>query len=206
MTAYQGQLDKYRQVLVHNQGEQTQITLQSSRPGQQQSQGSGLRTGQWTAPPSLFKLDSEFVLRLEGPDGQTFVEISPGGVQTLNAAPSLLGAQVQPLQPVEPPQRDASMPKMEPMKPMKPMRMEMGDMVMDMGSGQMSMGGSGGMQMSSGERSTGETTPAESKTETPTTESKADSTAPKPRFCSQCGTSVQPEARFCAQCGHKLGV
>lgn len=203
MTAYQGQLDQYRQLLIYNQGEQTQITLQTSRPGQQQSQGSGFHTGPWSAPPTLFKLDGLFVLRLEGREGQTFIEIAAGGMQTLSAAPSLMGAAVQPLQPVEPPPT-ASMPKsepmepMKPMKPMKPMRMEMGDMVMDMGSGQMTLGGSGGLSM-------GETASAETKADTPPTAPRTESASPKPRFCSQCGTSVKPEDRFCAQCGHKLG-
>ena len=212
MTTYQAQLDKYRHLLIHNQGDQTQLTLQTSSPGQQQSQGSGFRTGLWTGPPTLFQVDREFVLRLDGRERQLFIEISAGGVHTLSGPPSLVGAQVWPMQPVEPP-------KMEPMQPMPPMRMQMGDMMMDMGSGQMSMGGSGGMQMGSGGMSMGNPAPAEPETaSTDTAKVKAEaetppaaanteppSTSPRPRFCSQCGTPVKPEDRFCAQCGHKLG-
>jgi hypothetical protein len=31
------------------------------------------------------------------------------------------------------------------------------------------------------------------------------STSAKPRFCTECGTTVKPTDKFCAECGNKLG-
>jgi hypothetical protein len=194
MTAYVGQLAHNQHIYLKNQGEQTQITLQARGPGQQQSQQSNFTTGTWTAPPTLFQTIHHYIVRLEGAQGQLFVQISGGGLQVMTATPSLVGAQVLPLQVIEaeptkpfqplpplqpmrpspPPEPLPPLPPlkpMSPMEPMAPMRMEMGDMRLEMGGA-------------------------------------ATSTDPtsKPRFCSQCGTPVQSKDRFCAQCGHRLGA
>lgn len=188
MASYMGKLAGGSQFYVRNQGDQTQITIQTSSAGQQQSQSSGLTTGAWTAPPTLFQLANQFILRLEGAQGKFYVQLSMGGIQTTSKEPSLLGAQVLPLRVVEPadPAGFQSMGTMKPLSPMKPMepmkpmspmppmRMEMGDMRMEMGGA-----------------------------DTPTEPGQGQAQA-RPRFCSQCGTPVNPDDRFCAQCGHKL--
>jgi len=35
-------------------------------------------------------------------------------------------------------------------------------------------------------------------------EPKTDTSAPTPKFCSQCGTPLQPGAKFCSQCGAQI--
>jgi NADH pyrophosphatase NudC (nudix superfamily) len=174
--AYRGDLGQDQQLLVENRGNQTLITVSSSRAGQQQSQSSGFETGQWVAPPTLFRVTTGFVLRIEA--GQPlYVQLQAGQMQVLATAPTLLGAEVLPLQPIAD-STQAQPNSMQPMQPMQPM--QMGNMQMQMQPMEMRMGN---MEMRMGE------TLANSSNQ---------------RFCPQCGATVQANDRFCAKCGNQL--
>lgn len=192
--AYTSKLGATGHLTVENRGDRTYITLQSSSGSQQQSQGNSLQTGQWTAPPTLFRTSAGFVLRLEGDRGQQFVQIQSNQIGTLNAPPSLADADVMPMERVqqETSSTQSSMKPMEPMKPMQPMKpmepmqpMKMGDMEMQSNPMQMRMGD---MEMQMGKSSSSSQSPAGS----------------GKRFCTQCGAPVESSDRFCAACGHRL--
>ena len=139
---YLGNLGSNQQLYLENRGSQTLITLVSSSSGQQQSQRSSLETGSWTAPPSLFCSDGNFLLRIDSVGGQHFIQVQANGFNSLRTGPSLLNADVIPLQKV--PETETSSQSsiqfqpMEPMETMKPMRL--GNMSMGMKPMEMRMG------------------------------------------------------------------
>lgn len=184
--AYVCDLGTGQQIYLQNQDDQTSITLTTSGPGQQQSQGSSIHTGRWTLPPTVFRLPTGVVLRIEATRGQFFVQVQAGVMQLMSAAPHLADAEVLSLRQVAgttaaSQSSMAPMPPMEPMKPMEPMEpMKMGDMEMRMKPMEMRMGN---MHLQMGSPSQ----PAEKK-----------------RFCTQCGAPVGANDRFCGQCGHRL--
>ncbi|MBW0000199.1 MAG: zinc-ribbon domain-containing protein [Verrucomicrobia bacterium] len=171
-----------QQLVVENDGDYTQVSLSSGSGGQQQSQATGFETGKWSKPPALYRLNRDWVLRLETEDGPQFVRMQGSEIRRLQSEPDLEAAEklpfdrsdrpprlrlMEPLRPMEP---------MEPMKPMEPMG-PMRSMELRMGNMRMSMGG------------------PEPRTETEVTQ----------RFCTQCGAPVSKGDRFCGQCGHPLG-
>jgi hypothetical protein len=167
-----------QQLYVENRNGQTLLTLTSSHAGQQQSQSSGLATGEWSAPPTLFRTTIGLILRIESVQ-QIFVAIQAGQMQVLRSAPNLLDAQVLPLQPVSP--NPNLMQPMQPMSPMSPLPpMQMGTMQMRMEPMEMRMGD---MHLRMGEPIA------------PTTAKL---------FCSQCGAAVKIDDRFCSRCGSQL--
>lgn len=175
MTTYGTKLSPNRILYVQNNGSQTVVTLQSSDPGQQQSQSQAFGSGNWLAPPTLFQTANGLVLRIEGETGQKFVQLLSGGIQVMDRSPSLSGAQVLALHIVEAPTSQPAIEPMNPMKsmePMNPMKMEMGDMRLEMGGSSASESPSSGSQGA--------------------------------RFCSQCGTPIKPTDKFCSQCGHQV--
>lgn len=111
--AYQAKLGDGATVTVENQGEQTQI--QVWRGGQ--SQGSGLTTGTWHGPPTLWRTSEGAVLEVEG-QGKTYVEISRQGVRSLEHVPALSGAEKISLSEVE----DGGGSGMKPLEPMPPLK------------------------------------------------------------------------------------
>lgn len=181
-TTYTTDLGNGQQIYLENQGMQTLLTLMSATPGQQQSQQTGFPTGQWIAPPTLFRSPLGIVVKIDAEQGQVYLKVQASGMQQLQQAPTLSDATVLPVQPVtSPPQ-----PPMTPMQPMQPMQpMKMGNMEMQMNPMQMRMGD---MEMQMGE---------------------AFPTPPAPpaatqRFCTQCGRAVALGDRFCSQCGNPL--
>jgi hypothetical protein len=111
--AYQGTLGDGATVTVENEGEQTQIQVYHGG----QSQGSGLMTGTWQGPPTLWQTSEGAVLEIEG-QGKTYVEISRHGVRSLEQTPELSGAEKISLSEVE---DGGGMKPVSPMKPMEPM-------------------------------------------------------------------------------------
>lgn len=179
-TGYTGDLGEGRSIYLENQGSQTLITFTSSTSGQQQSQQSGFMTGEWTAPPSLFRTARGMIAQLQTSQGHLFVQVQDGGMQVMSTLPPT-DAEVMPMQGIAVPQAP-SQTRVEPMKPIEPMKpMKLGDMEMQMNPMRMRMGN---MEMQMGEAS------SQSQTER--------------RFCTQCGHSVDLDDRFCAQCGHRL--
>ena len=173
--AYTASLTSNQRLTITLQGNQTNINLVSSSPGQQQSQGSSFTTGTWKAAPQLYKTDTGFAIAIDGERGSQFILIQGNSISTNSAyTPDLNNATKVDLKEVgDPPpsQNDINM-DFEPMQPMK-----MGNMSMDINSMSMQMGN---MAMNMGNK-----------------------TATK-RFCSQCGEAVKPNARFCSSCGHQL--
>ncbi len=190
---YLANLGANQQLYIENQGSQTLMTLVSSSRGQQQSQSSSFATGSWTAPPTLFRSDGNFLLRIDSAGGQHFVQLQASGFNSLKTAPSLIDADIMPLQQMSETatssQSSVQFKPMEPMQPMKPMEpMKLGNMSMSTNPMEMRMGN---MQMRMGEAS-------ESKSQSKST---AKSTK---HFCTECGNPVKAGDRFCGNCGHKL--
>lgn len=192
--AYQFNLGSGQQLFVQQQGEQTAIALYAGSAGQQQQQQSTVTTGQWQEPPALFRTGAGFVLRLEGRQGRTVVQIQANGLQVVSAAtvPNLADADTVAGQKVvdaagsQAGQAGFEMKPMQPMEPMKPM--QMGNMSMQMNPMRMQMGD---MKLEMGEQS--ESSPDRNQ-------------AQARRFCTQCGQPVVASDRFCAHCGHQLNV
>ena len=186
---YLANLGVNQQLYIENRGSQTLLTLISSSSGQQQSQSSSLETGSWTAPPSLFRTNGSFLLRIDSAKGQHFIQIQASGFNSLDTAPSLTNADVISLEKVSETatssQNSLEFEPMKPMQPMKPMKpMKLGDMSMGVNPMEMRMGN---MYMRMPQDST--------------TESSSQSNQ---HFCTQCGNSVKAGDRFCGHCGHKL--
>ena len=179
--AYTANLSSHQQVKIANQGMQTVITLQSSTPGQQQSQSSSFTTGKWNKPPHLYQTESGFVLEINSDTQEHFILIQANSITTI-AAPSLQNSIPVNLQNI--PDTNQNTPDFEPMQPMQPMQpMKMGNMSMKINPMSMRMGN---MSMSMDDNE-------ENKTAKPTK-----------RFCTQCGQEAKIRDRFCASCGNKL--
>lgn len=178
--AYQATLNGTQHMTISNQGKQTQITLITSSPGQQQSQSNSFSTGIWVKPPQLFQTTQGFVLQINGEQDQYFISIQGNTIQGSNGVPSLQNASPVKLNQVDDVQRQTPI-DFEPMQPMQPMQpMKMGNMSMDINSMSMQMGN---MSLNLDNNS-------------PATTSKT--------FCSQCGTEARKGDRFCRSCGHDL--
>ena len=194
-TTYAGNLGNGQTLYLANQGDQTVVTLSSTSHNQQQQQQSGFTTGEWIAPPTLFRTRVGVIARIESDRSSFFVQIHATGMQLLTHQPSLADAEIIPIRQAS----EERMPNtnfeaftgMKPMTPMKPMKM--GNMEMQMNPMQMKMGN---MELRMGEPLN------------PTHQSnhQPDHQFATPRqFCTQCGNSVGPTDKFCAYCGHQLG-
>jgi hypothetical protein len=167
--AYRAILSSERELTIVNRGNQTSIALVSSRPGQQQSQTNSFTTGNWTAPPRLYKTGSGFILQINGDRGEDFILIQAHGIATI-AAPELHDAVNIDLENIpDPPPRNSGF---EPMQPMK-----MGNMSMDINRMSMQMGN---MSMKMG----GKTTPTSTRRFCSQCRTEAKTSD---RFCSSCG-------------------
>ncbi len=178
--AYIHELGGGRRVYLGNQGTQTNVTIITTSPGQQQQSSCSFQTGSWTSPPEFSQSAMGGVIKITTAQGEHFIQVqgasigmtsgtmSPGTFQQMQTASS---------------SSFSSMPSMEPMKPMEPMKM--GDMQMSLDPMEMRMGN---MEMRMGSPAVS-TNPS-----APTTR----------RFCSQCGKPVKPGDRFCSNCGHQL--
>lgn len=181
-----------QRLTLENDGEQTLVHLSSHSSGQQQSQGTGFRTGVWSGEPTLYRNGGELIVRLETKSGVQGIYIRGHEIRHASGAPDLHGAERQTLTPAADESRS---PKMEPMKPMEPMRpleplkpmSPMRPMEMRMSDMQMRMGGGGSHEAPSAQ------------------EKPASAEAPTgKRFCTQCGREANSRDRFCAACGHEL--
>lgn len=201
--AYQFEWAPGQSLWVELQGEETAIALLAQQVGQQQGQHRRLTTGAWQLPPTLFRVaEGLLILQIEGSQGQFFVQVQNGSLQTLGSSPSLaqaellIGHQVQAPQQNSPPL--SPMQPMQPLQPMQPMKpMQMGNLEMQMNPMQMRMGDLE-MQMPAPSPSSG--SDGSSSSNSP---AAAEPQAIR-QFCSQCGQKTEPGDRFCAYCGHPL--
>ncbi len=181
--AYTVNLTSNQRLTITLQGNQTNINLVSSSPGQHQSQSSSFTTGNWQIAPKLYRTGAGFALEINGQKGSQFVLIQGNSIHT-SSAPDLSNAsQIELKEVADPPSSPNNMNMdfdldFEPMQPMQPMNM--GNMSMDINSMSMNMGNMA-MNMN---RNLGKT--------------------PTKRFCSQCGEAAKPSDRFCSSCGHQL--
>lgn len=185
--SYRYDLGNSQVIHLGNQGILTTVTFSSSAASQQQQSSQGVSTGQWTAPPKLYRLGGGFVAAIFAQ--QTFYLSMQGNQIQMSAGGEGIAQQISQLEPLpmqvaEPP----SIPSMQPMKPMQPMTMTMGNM--SMSPGEMRMGD---MRLSTQVSQSTEGSSAEGQ-----------SSGRQKKFCSQCGAAVEESDRFCAQCGNKL--
>ena len=132
--SYAANLTNNQRLAVANQGNQTNISLVSSSPGQQQSQNSSFTTGSWQAPPQLYRIGTGFVLKLNGDRGTFYVSIQGNSIST-TTAPNIDNAAEVDLHQTSDSAASSSNMGFEPMQPMK-----MGNMSMDINSMSMNMG------------------------------------------------------------------
>ena len=117
--AYAHDLGNGQQLLVENDGDNTQVALSSGDSGQKQNQSTGFSTGKWSKAPELFRSSENLVLRLESKSGVKVISIHGNQIESMRSEPDLKNAEKLTLK--ESDENIAKMKPMEPMKPMKPM-------------------------------------------------------------------------------------
>jgi hypothetical protein len=105
-----------QQILVENDGDNTQVALSSGDSGQQQNQSTGFNTGKWSKPPELFRSSENLVLRLESTSGVQFISVHGHQIESSRNEPDLKNAEKLTLK-----ESDEKIARMKPMEPMKPM-------------------------------------------------------------------------------------
>jgi hypothetical protein len=129
---YECELAAGQHLELDNDGDQTVVSFSSRGLGQQQSQGHGITTGQWSKTPTVFRVDQGVVVRVETGNGPRFLQVEGNETTLLQKEPHLESAEriplkeapasnVKPMKPMEPMQPMRPMRPMEPMKPMRPM-------------------------------------------------------------------------------------
>ncbi|MGD1898499.1 MAG: zinc-ribbon domain-containing protein [Phormidesmis sp.] len=197
--SYRYDLDNFQRLYLSNQSTLTTVTISSNSAGQQQQSSQGITTGQWTALPQLYRLESGYVATVFA--DQTFYILIQGnqiqmsaGAHEESIAQQINQLDPLPMQPAKPP----SVPTMKPMTPLQPMSMTMGNMSMRMGEMQMGNMSIGTQASSSWSNSQPGDTAQSRAVEEPS------SAARQRKFCSQCGAVVGAQDRFCSQCGTQL--
>lgn len=177
--AYIAILNNFQKLAIANLGEQTQISLTMSNPGQQQSQSSSFGTGKWVSMPELFNVGQGFVLKINTQQGFHYVLIQQHSISIVNPPADISGYPQVDFQDIpDPPQKPIEFKPMQPMQPMQPMKM--GNMSMDINSMTMQMGN---MELNFNDQT---------------------KTTINQQFCSQCGKEAKVGDRFCRSCGHEL--
>jgi NADH pyrophosphatase NudC (nudix superfamily) len=88
--AYQTLLSVGQTLVVAQQGRQTEVTLTTLKFGQHQTQQMSVTTGNWVAPPVLFKTSSAgWILRIDTQKNQSFIHIQANGIRVLSETPLL---------------------------------------------------------------------------------------------------------------------
>ncbi|MBD2089702.1 zinc-ribbon domain-containing protein [Microcoleus sp. FACHB-1515] len=133
-TGYSAIVATGQQLFITQRNGQTQLTITTTAPGQQQSQSSSLATGEWRSPPALYCTSSGVVLQIFAQQQDIWLQLQGQQMQAMTSAPTVMEADRVTLEPTEAPS------VMQPMQPMemgdmemKPMQMKMGDMEMSMG-------------------------------------------------------------------------
>jgi hypothetical protein len=117
--SYYYELENGRRIEFRNEGNQTFVSLASSAPGQQQSQGSGFSTGAWSKEPSLFRLRDELILEIYTQEGSRFLRVDGSQIRSTDGQPNLGDSKPLPLKKAS---GESGMKPMEPMEPMEPMK------------------------------------------------------------------------------------
>ncbi|MGD1917951.1 MAG: zinc ribbon domain-containing protein, partial [Pleurocapsa sp.] len=144
--SYAANLTGNQHLAIANTRDKTTINLVSSSFGQQQSQSSSFTTGIWQAPPQLYQIGTNFVLKLNGERGISHILIQANGIS--NREQRELGKEIEiEIQKTKDAEIESSNMKYKPMEMMKPIEqmkpmqpMKMGNMSMDINSMSMQMG------------------------------------------------------------------
>ena len=168
--AYTANLTSNQRLTISLQGNQTNISLISSSPGQQQSQSTSFTTGSWQTSPQLYQTGMGFVIKIDGDRGTQYILIQ--GISNTTSVPSFSNARQVDLQDIPDPapsQNNINI-EFEPMQPMK-----MGNMSMDINSMSMQMGNMA-MNMNKNKTAIKRFCPQ-----------CGEQVKPSDRFCSSCG-------------------
>ncbi len=126
--SYECELDNGQHLEIDHEGDQTFVRFSSRGSGQQQSQGHGFTTGQWSGKPVVRRLGKDYFIQLQTGEGSRFLRVEGNQTTRLDGEPDWTGAEeielkqssrtgrMKPMEPMKP------MRPMEPMKPMRPMR------------------------------------------------------------------------------------
>jgi hypothetical protein len=215
---YVCELGAGQSIYLDNQGMQTVVTTVTSRPGQHQQASTSVQTGNWTAPPEMYRTPDGAILKVNTTNGDCYIQIQGSSVSMAAGIPAVGNAQQVQVSQVSGQQAAGSsgfggsassatvsssfsssgfsmpsMPSMQPMQPMEPMKTQ-GSMNLNLGGMSMSMNP---MEMKMGDMEMNMGRSAQNA-------SGAAGQTPQRRFCSQCGQPVQAGDRFCAGCGYKL--
>ncbi len=140
--AYVFELNSSQAVYLENQGTQTVVTTISQIPGQQQQASSGVHTGLWTTPPSVYRTAKGVILQVQAEQGEYYIQVEGTAMSVLGRQLSLDPSQQIQLQQVS----NSPLSSLKPMKPMKPIKiepmkpMQMGNMQMNLNPMEMRMG------------------------------------------------------------------
>jgi hypothetical protein len=110
---YAHDLGNGQQLLVQNEGDETQVATNSGESGQQQNQSTGFSTGEWSKPPELFRISEKLVLRIESKSGPKFISIHGNEIESMGGEPKLENAKKLTLN-----ESNEPISRMKPMEPM----------------------------------------------------------------------------------------
>lgn len=99
--AYRCEPHPGQEVFVDCLDGQTQLLCRRSQPGSQQQASSSFTTGNWTAPPQLWRSTHGQFIHIQCPQGSILVQINPNGLQVLGPATIPPPIEVIPLEPTD---------------------------------------------------------------------------------------------------------
>jgi len=114
---YECELEDGRYLELGNDGDQTMVSLSTQGKRQQQSQSNAFFTGLWSTTPVVYRLEKDYIVRVETSHGARFLRVEGNRTTRLYREPEMSGAIEVKLK--ELPAR--LIPRMKPMEPMRPM-------------------------------------------------------------------------------------
>jgi len=130
---YECELGNGQHLELRNEGDQTFVSFSRRGVGQEQRQGHGFATGPWSSKPAVYRLEKDYVVRVETSKGVTFFQVEGNQTTLSEREPELSDAEevelkestitghMKPMQPMQPMRPMEPMKPMQPMKPMRPM-------------------------------------------------------------------------------------
>ena len=90
---YKGKLTTGEEVFLESNRQQTHIYLQGEDSSQQESQATSFETGRWSTAPTLFEAPDGVIAKVEVAAEPVFLTINSDGINQLDQAPALDGAE-----------------------------------------------------------------------------------------------------------------
>jgi hypothetical protein len=127
---YECELPNGQHLELDNDGDETFVSFSNRGEGQQQSQGNGFTTGEWSKKPTVYRVGRDVIVQLDTADGFRFLRVQRNRANLVESEPSLENAEqielkestARRMKPMEPMRPMKPMEPMRPMEPMKPMR------------------------------------------------------------------------------------